>query len=166
MTLAWALLVIRVVAGLTLAAHGAQKLLGWFGGPGYTTLTRGFTARGYKPAWLWAALVVLGELGGGLSLALGMLTPLGAAGGVGAMAMAAKTHWPQGYFNAKGGFEYPVVLLAMCVGIGLAGPGAYAVDALLVPGLPQALVFGVLSAAAVAVDVVGSLLMRVPSAAA
>src|SRR5262249_5543743 len=86
--MAWALLVIRAFAGLTLAAHGAQKLLGWFGGPGYARTEQGFQARGLRPGWLWAALAIVGEVGGGLSLAFGFLTPLGAAGAVGAVVLA------------------------------------------------------------------------------
>src|SRR5262252_3541000 len=123
MSLAWALLIIRLAAGLTLAAHGAQKLFGWFGGPGYAKLEQGFTAQGYKPASLWAGLAVLGELGGGLSLAFGFLTPLGAAGAVGAMAVAINSHWAKGFFGAKGGFEYPLTLLVVSAAIGIAGPG-------------------------------------------
>src|SRR6184192_515473 len=87
-SLSLGLLVLRLVAGLTLAAHGAQKLFGWFDGPGPTKLTQGFEKQGFKPAWLWVFFVILGEFGGGLSLAFGFLTPLGAAGAFGAMFMA------------------------------------------------------------------------------
>src|ERR1700730_16578510 len=91
------LLVLRLVAGLTLAAHGAQKLFGWFEGPGFTKMEQGLQRQGFKPAWLWTCLVILGELVGGLSLAVGFLTPLGAAGASGAMLMAIfKTHWKNG----------------------------------------------------------------------
>src|SRR5262245_50693689 len=67
--MAWALLIIRVVLGTTLAAHGMQKALGWFGGAGFAKVAHGFDGRGLKPGWLWAGLAVLGEVGGGLSLA-------------------------------------------------------------------------------------------------
>jgi putative oxidoreductase len=166
MTVAWALLIIRVVAGLTLAAHGAQKLFGWFGGPGYARLEQGFGAQGFKPAWLWSSLVILGELGGGLSLAFGFLTPLGAAGAVGAMAMAARTHWKNGFFATKGGFEFPLALLTMSLAVGIAGPGAYSLDTLFKIALPQSQLFGALAAAALLVDVVGVLITRSPSATA
>src|SRR2546422_3928990 len=82
------MLILRLVVGLTIAAHGAQKLFGWFGGPGFTKMTQGLQTQGFKPGWLWNVFVILGELGGGLSLALGFLTPLGAAGIFGAMFMA------------------------------------------------------------------------------
>jgi len=165
MTVAWALLIIRAVAGLTLAAHGAQKLFGWFGGPGFATMEQGFGAQGFKPARLWVSLLILGELGGGLSLAFGFLTPLGAAGALGAMAMAARTHWKNGFFNTKGGFEFPLALLAMSLAIGIAGPEAYSLDALFKIHWPLQ-VFGVLAVAALLVDVVGVLIVRAVTAAA
>src|SRR5215469_5171436 len=114
-----ALLVLRVVAGLTLAGHGAQKLFGWFGGPGLAKMSGGLRMQGFKPAWLWTAFVVIGEFGGGLSLALGLLTPLGAAGGIGAMSMAiAKSHWRNGFWNSKRGIEFPLQILTIGVALG------------------------------------------------
>ncbi len=160
MSIAWALLIIRAVAGLTLAAHGAQKLFGWFGGPGYAKLENGFAKQGLKPARFWASLAILGELGGGLSLAFGFLTPLGAAGAVGAMFMAGATHWAHGFFGSKGGFEYPLALLAMSAAIGIAGPGAYSFDSLLRLALPEAPLFGALAFAALLVDVAGIAIKR------
>src|SRR4030088_2034046 len=119
-----ALLLFRVVIGVTLAGHGAQKLFGWFGGPGPVRLRQVFEKQGYKPAWFWVSLAILGELGGGLSLALGFLTPLGAAGIFGAMFMAIfKSHWKNGFWNSKRGLEFPLALLAGGVTIGLTGPG-------------------------------------------
>ena len=64
MSIAWALLIIRVIVGLTLMAHGAQKAFGWFGGAGYAKITQGFQTQGFKPAELWVGLAILGELGG------------------------------------------------------------------------------------------------------
>lgn len=155
MSMAWALLIIRVVAGLTLAAHGAQKSLGWFDGPGYAKFERGFQAQGYRPAQLWTALAILGEVGGGLSLASGFLTPLGAAGVLGAMAMAISMHWAKGFFGSKGGYEYPLALLAMSVAIGIASPGAYSLDSLFKIAWPQTQVFGLFAVAALLVVGIG-----------
>ncbi len=161
----WALLILRVVVGLILVAHGTQKALGWFGGAGFEKVSRGFDGRGLKPGWLWAGLAVLGEVGGGLSLAFGFLTPLGAAGAVGAMVMAAQTHWPKGFFNGKGGFEYPLLLLATSVAVGIAGAGAYSLDALFKIALPEVPLFGILALTAVIVDVVGILLTKAAASA-
>jgi putative oxidoreductase len=160
MSVAWALLIIRLVVGLTLAAHGAQKLFGWFGGPGFVKVEHGFRAQGLKPARLWTALAILGEVGGGLSLAFGFLTALGAAGAIGAMVMAIRTHWTKGFFGSRGGYEYPLVLLAMGLALGLAGPGAYSLDTLFRIAWPQALVFGIFALAAVLMDVIGILMTR------
>ena len=120
-----ALLVLRLVVGLTLAGHGAQKLFGWFGGPGIDRFRQGFEKQGLKPAWLWISLAIVGEVGGGVSVALGFLTPLGAAGIFGAMFMAMfKSHWKNGFWLQKGGYEYTLVLLAVSIALGLIGPGS------------------------------------------
>src|SRR2546430_17493739 len=88
-TISIALLILRLVVGLTMVVHGTQKLFGWFGGSGLARLRQGFEKQGFKPAWFWVSLVVLGEAGGGRFLALGFLTPLGAAGGAATIVIAA-----------------------------------------------------------------------------
>lgn len=150
------LLILRLVAGLTLAAHGAQKLFGWFGGPGFNKMAQGLQKQGFKPAWMWTCLVILGEFAGGLSVAFGFLTPLGAAGIFAAMFMAIfKAHWKNGFWNSKRGLEFPLALLAMGVAIGLMGPGSYSLDALFGIPLPYPLLFCALAVAALLVDVIG-----------
>ncbi len=144
-SLSLGLLILRLVVGLTIAAHGAQKLFGWFGGPGLTKMT---------------------QLLRGLSLALGLLTPLGAAGIFGAMFMAIfKSHWKNGFWNSKRGLEFPLALLAGGVTIGLTGPGSYSLDALFGITLPSPLLFLGLAVAALLVDVIGLLISR-PAAVA
>ena len=156
-----AVLILRLVVGLTLTGHGVQKLFGWFGGSGLTRLRQVFEKQGYKPVWLWVSLAVVGEVGGGISVALGFLTPLGAAGIFGAMFMAMfKSHWKNGFWLQKGGYEYTLVLLVASMAIGLIGPGSYALDTLFGIALPEALLFGVLAAAALLVDVIGILINR------
>lgn len=156
-----ALFLLRVVVGLTLAVHGTQKLFGWFGGPGLARLQQGFARQGFKPAWLWVGLVVLGEVGGGLSLALGFLTPLGAAGIFGAMFMATfKSHWRNGFIVSKGGYEYTLVLMAAAIALGLIGPGRFSLDSLFGITLPEASLFLALAGAALVVDVIGLLISR------
>src|SRR5437588_11020505 len=151
-----ALLILRLVVGLTLTGHGVQRLFGWFGGPGLTRLRQVFEKQGYKPVWLWISLAILGEVGGGISVALGFLTPLGAAGIFGAMFMATfKSHWKNGFWLNKGGYEYSLMLLITSIAIGLIGPGNYSLDTLFGINLPQALLFCVLAIAALLVVAVG-----------
>jgi putative oxidoreductase len=156
-----ALLMLRLVVGLTLAVHGMQKLFGWFAGPGLARLRKGFEQQGFKPAWLWVSLVILGEVGGGLSVALGFLTPLGAAGIFGAMFMATfKSHWKNGFIVSRGGYEYTLVLMTVSIALGLIGPGNYSLDALFGIVLPEALLFGALAVAALLVDIIGLSISR------
>lgn len=165
-TLSLGLLLLRLVAGLTLAAHGAQKLFGWFGGASFARTAQGMQKQGFKPAWLWTSLTVLGEVGGGLSLAFGFLTPLGAAGAMGAMTMAiVKVHWQHGFWNRNHGLEFPLQLLASSLAIGLVGPGSYSLDALFGINVPTPLLFGVLAIVALLVDLIGLLVSRPPVAA-
>ena len=165
-TLSLGLLILRIIGGLTITAHGAQKLFGWFEGPGFTKLSQGFGKQGFKPAWFWVCLVILGELGGGLSVAFGFLTPLGAAGIFATMFMAIfKSHWKNGFFNGKRGIEFPLQLLAIAVAIGIMGPGNYSLDALFGIALPDTLLFCVLAFVGLLVDIIGLNISRQPSTA-
>jgi putative oxidoreductase len=124
------LLVIRVVVGLTFAAHGAQKALGWWEGPGWTGWQFAMNRMGFRPPALFAAASIGAELVGGILLSVGFLTPLAALLLVAqSVVIIAKTHWPHGFWNKANGFEYPLSLLAASIGIGLAGPGAVSFDA-------------------------------------
>src|SRR5690348_15051589 len=88
------LLVLRVLIGLVLAAHGVQKLFGWWSGPGLKGFTGWMAAMGLKPAAIWGIMGALSEFGGGLLLALGLLSPVGSLGIIGAMLMAIGLgHW-------------------------------------------------------------------------
>jgi putative oxidoreductase len=164
LTLSLGLLILRVIGGLTIAAHGTQKLFGWFEGPGPIKLSQGFEKQGFKPAWLWVSLVILGELGGGLSVVLGFLTPLGAAGMFAVMFMAIfKSHWKNGFWNSKRGLEFPLQLLAIGVAIGIMGPGSYSLDALFGIALPDTLLFCVLAFIGLLVDITGLIISRQPA---
>ncbi|HEX7733763.1 MAG TPA: DoxX family protein [Ktedonobacteraceae bacterium] len=167
LSLSLGLLLLRLVCGLTLAAHGAQKLFGWFGGPGIAKQIAGFERDGLHPAIFWAALVVLGELGGGLSLAVGLLTPLGAAGIFAAMLMAIlKVHWKNGFWNGKRGIEFPLSLLAGASALGLTGPGTIALDTLFRLQLFSPWLFLILAVAGVLIDILGLRLIRASAAPA
>ena len=126
------LLVIRLVFGLTFAAHGAQKLFGWFGGYGLDGTGQFFESIGIKPGKQMALIAGLGEVAGGLLLAIGLFTPVAAVLIVGAMIVAiAKVHGQNGYWSTAGGYEYNLAIIAVAVGLALTGPGAYAVQTLL-----------------------------------
>src|SRR5258708_6425024 len=99
------LLLLRLSVGLTLGAHGAQKLFGWFGGPGLDGTAKGMEMLGFHPGRRHALMAGLTEVGGGLLLALGLLTPLAAAIVFAVMLVAAvSAHVKRGFFLASGGF--------------------------------------------------------------
>jgi putative oxidoreductase len=125
------LLILRLVVGLIVAAHGAQKLFGWWGGPGMAGWTGAMTRMRIRPAIPWAWLSAISELGGGLLFALGFLSPLGSMAIAGSMLVAiALVHLPKGFWVTKGGYEFNVSLLAAVIAIALTGPGALSLDAL------------------------------------
>src|SRR3954463_9882815 len=100
------LLILRLVVGLTLTAHGAQKLFGWFGGYGLTG-TGGFLEQlGFRPGRLFAAMASLGEVGSGVLIALGLFGPIGPAIMLSVMIVAAiSVHWQHGVFATSNGIE-------------------------------------------------------------
>lgn len=147
------LLLLRVTVGLTMAAHGSQKLFGWFGGYGLENTGRAFETLGFHPGKRHALMAGLAEFGGGLLLALGLLTPVGAALVASVMVVAAITaHVKQGFFITSGGYEYNLVLGVAAASVAFTGPGALSLDALLGLSLSgtawglAALVVGVLGA--------------------
>src|SRR5260221_12690737 len=108
MAVDFSLLVLRVVIGLTLAAHGSMKSFGWFSSPGLKYFSGVTESMGLRPPLFWALLAALGEFGGGLVVALGLLTPLWALGMRGAMFFAlVEGHWSMGFWNIKGRLEVP-----------------------------------------------------------
>ena len=124
------LLVLRLVVGLTMAAHGAQKVFGWWSGPGIGGWTAAMERMRFRPARFFAWLSAAAELMGGLLLAVGLLTPLAAAVLVGQSAVIiGHVHGPKGFWNRNSGFEFPLALVGGAVSIGLIGAGALSVDA-------------------------------------
>jgi putative oxidoreductase len=123
------LLILRLVVGLTLAAHGAQKLFGWFGGYGVAGTGQFMEQLGFRPGRLHAAQAGLAELLGGLFLAAGFLTPAAAAALVAVMLVAAvSVHVKKGFFAHNGGYEYTLVLGGAALGLAFTGPGALSLD--------------------------------------
>ncbi|HYM49171.1 MAG TPA: DoxX family protein [Candidatus Limnocylindrales bacterium] len=137
-TLAAGLLVLRVIFGLTVAAHGAQKLFGWFGGPGIERFGGMLEQLGLVPASKWSWVAALAEFGGGLLVALGLLSPIGNFLVIGGMLTAILlVHLRKGFFNAKGGMELPFLIAAGVLGLSLTGPGAWSLDAVWRVRLPE-----------------------------
>ena len=126
------LLILRLFVGLTLAAHGAQKLFGWFGGYGLTG-TGGFLEQlGFVPGKRHALFAGLAELTGGLLLALGFATPLAATLIISVMFVAiAMVHLKHGFFNHNQGYEYNLTLAVVALSVAIIGAGPLSVDAAL-----------------------------------
>ena len=126
------ILILRLLAGLTLAAHGAQKLFGWFGGYGLAG-TGGFLEQlGFVPGKRNALFAGLAEAIGGVLLALGLATPLAAAVIIAVMTVASvSVHLKHGFFNHNQGYEYTMMLAVIALSIAITGPGPISLDALL-----------------------------------
>ncbi|MES9810663.1 DoxX family protein [Streptomyces cinereoruber] len=122
------LLVLRVGTGAVLAAHGTQKLFGWFGGGGVEGTSKAMEAMGFSPGRQSAIAAGLGEAGGGALLALGLATPAAGAAAAGAMTGAVSVHAPAGFFAQGGGYEYPAFLGFTAAAIGVTGAGRYSLD--------------------------------------
>ena len=126
----WGILIVRVIIGLLFIGHGAQKLFGWFGGHGLKGTGGFFESIGMKPGFAMALLAGLAEVVGGLSFALGLLMPAGAALIAATMLVSiAKVHGRNGLWVTQNGYEYNLVLIAIAVGGALIGAGEYSPDA-------------------------------------
>jgi len=120
------LLILRVVLGLTFAAHGYGK---FFRGGRIAGTARWFDSIGMRPGRVHALAAASTELGSGVLLALGLLTPFAGAGMVGVMVVAGYTsHRKNGFFIVKSGWEYNFVLAVIGIGLATTGPGAWSLD--------------------------------------
>src|SRR2546421_9839591 len=129
--MSYGLLVLRVVIGGTIFAHGAQKLFGWFGGPGLRGTAGFFGSIGWRTPLLMALLAGLGE-SSGLLFAAGFLTPLAALGIATVMLNAIfAVHWKNGFFSSNGGLEFPLSLATVAVAVAAIGPGRFSIDRLI-----------------------------------
>jgi putative oxidoreductase len=130
--MAYGMILLRVVAGLALAAHGSQKLFGSFGGSGTAGTRTFFAGLGFRTPLAMAFIAGLSELGGGLLFAFGLLTPFAALALTVVMLNAIGTvHWRKGFFNSAGGYEYNLLIIATALAVTAGGPGRFSLDAAL-----------------------------------
>ena len=128
----WVTIPMRLALGAIFIAHGSQKVLGAFGGPGLKTFTSFPPPFSFmRPAWLWMGMAALSELVGGILVLIGLLTRVGAFLIACVMITAiAGLHWPNFFANNKG-LEYPLACLALALALLIAGGGQASVDRLL-----------------------------------
>jgi putative oxidoreductase len=125
----YGVLLLRVVAGLALAAHGSQKLFGSFGGSGPAGTRKFFAGLGFRAPLAMAFTAGLSELGGGVLFAFGLVTPFAALAVTVVMLNAIGTvHWKKGFFNSGGGFEYNLLIIATALAVTATGAGRLSLD--------------------------------------
>ena len=157
------LLVLRLVIGGVMLAHGLQKF-GLLGGPGLEGITGFFAKLGFRPAQAWAPLVALVETVGGVFLVLGLLTPVaGLLIGADLLVAIVVVHWPR-FWSQDGGLEFPLPIAAGAIALALVGPGAWSLDAAL--GLQLTDVALLALAAVAAVGAIVAIITRTRPAAA
>ena len=126
----WITVPLRLALAAVFIAHGSQKVLGSFNGPGFKGFTAGNTPFSFmRPAWLWLTFAAFSEFFGGILVGLGFLTRIAAFLIACVMVTAiAGIHWPSGFFAGNRGFEYPMTLLAIAIALLIAGGGQLSVD--------------------------------------
>lgn len=133
----WPLFLTRITLALVIFPHGAQKLLGWFGGYGFTG-TMGFFTEGLGIPYIFGLLAIVAEFFGAIALATGFLGRAASFGiGMVMIVAAATSHLANGFFmnwggnQAGEGFEYHLLALGMSIAVMVGGSGALSVDRLL-----------------------------------
>ncbi|MGV8842316.1 MAG: DoxX family protein [Pseudomonas sp.] len=125
----YGLTLLRVITGLTFAAHGSQKLFGWFGGPGLTGVGQWMESIGLTPGYPLALLAGSAEFFGGLALIIGLLVrPAAAALAVNMLVAIFSVHIGNGFFMSNNGYEFALVLLTISLAVLIEGAGRLSVD--------------------------------------
>lgn len=128
----WGALALRVPVGIIFAAHGAQKLFGWFGGYGLAGTGGWMESIGLAPGVLMAFLAGSAEFFGGIALVIGLLTrPAAAVLAVTMLVAIFAVHFENGLFMSNNGYEFGLALLAASVSLAFSGAGKASVDAAL-----------------------------------
>jgi putative oxidoreductase len=123
------LLLLRLVVGAIFIGHGTQKLFGWFGGGGPEGTAGMVGSLGYRSSRAMALLLGVAEACGGLLVLLGLFTPIGCVAIIAVMTNAIlAVHAPKGFWNTRGGFEFPLTLLTVAAVLGFTGPGRISID--------------------------------------
>jgi putative oxidoreductase len=135
----WSSFIIRVMLGIVIFPHGAQKLFGWFGGNGFAGTMSFFTEKMHIPVF-FAFLAIIAESLGSMGLWIGFLTRVAAFGILCNMIVAIwMVHWPNGFFmnwfgkQAGEGFEYHLLVIGMCLALLISGGGRWSVDRAIAP---------------------------------
>ncbi|WP_223778446.1 DoxX family protein [Streptomyces sp. 135] len=125
------ILILRLLVGLLVAGHGVQKVSSHLGGRGLEGGAEEFRADGFRGGVLTALAAGGGQIGSGLLLAAGVLTPLAATGVIGVMTVALTVKWRHGLWVQNDGYEYPLVLVGTAAALATTGPGTWSLDAVL-----------------------------------
>jgi putative oxidoreductase len=129
--MSYGILFLRLIVGAVIAAHGAQKLFGWFGGHGPRGTAGFFGSLGFRPPLAMALIAGLGEAAG-LFFAAGFLTPFAALAMASVMVVAVgSVHWKNGFWAANGGYEYNLVIWTAAIAAAASGPGRFSIDSAL-----------------------------------
>lgn len=159
------ILLLRVTVGLVLAAHGSQKVFGWFGGYGPDATGQFMEALGFRPGRRHALAAGYVEFVGGVLLAIGFLTPLAAALIASVMVVAAATvHWKNGFFITSGGYEFNLVIGVAALTVAFTGPGSLSLDSL-AGFAPAGPAWGIGATVVAVLGAIGQLAQRQVSAA-
>jgi putative oxidoreductase len=129
--MSYGILFLRLIVGATIAAHGAQKLFGWFGGHGPRGTAGFFGSLGFRPPLAMAVAAGLSE-SSGLFFAAGFLTPFAALAMASVMVVAiGSVHWKNGFWAGNGGYEYNLLIWTVAAAVAATGPGRFSIDSAL-----------------------------------